>query len=1156
MVDTEVSPQDDSQLRVRLDYDTAISRGVDPGATSDIPIAPSLAKTIRLLHDVLGPPATQLPSHYQSHLPGQSLVAGSRGVCWPGSPDARLPSSADRPDWSLPLPFGRFEVLHRLGQGSFGAVWKAYDPVLKRFVAIKALHPELRVVAMLQERFEKEAQAAARLNHPNIVRVHEVGAIDGVIYLVTEFVDGAALKAVRNGALAYSCRAAASIVAQLADAAHHSHLHGVLHRDIKPENVLVESLTDDQGNVTTLPRLTDFGLARIVDQQTNASTFGMIVGSLDYMAPEQMMGLADQVGPRSDIYSLGVILYQLLAGRLPRRSDGNVFQVLEASQAIPDLRTTVPDIPRDLAAICARCLAFDPRDRFATALALRNDLENFLEGKPTQTRPPSLPERLLRWTRVNRLAAIALGMVATSILAALMVSAIAAYQLSMRNAELTIARNASLKSQQESIRHEARFRRLAWDSGLQLAFGKLERGKLSETVAALGSLSDQYEDAAKRPAWQLLKAELASQYHPLLKEPVPLREIVPIQNTSLLAIAGDQSSIILFDQATRTTVKRIATGIGEIHALAASPDGKRLAAGGSPRPDIDLALPVIIDWSTGAVSELPVSGPTNIESLAFSPDGKRLAVGFRYEDVRVVELDSPGSAVVSLPASRRARAVGWRTLDGPANYEVLVHQTHPLVVLHDLEGRSSESIDLSQSIETFAVSQDGNWLVASIADQRRGIAVSMRDPSRRRIELTQAQGVAKALAISPDGKWVAAGFDRGEVVIWELPETAETAEPADACAAVTRPPIEPYIRKTILNGGVTSVAWSQGSLVVVGESGEAVEWSPLASQEPFAGDALITAAGFVAPDVVAIGSFNGEVNLSGVSDLVSGPSNNLSGHPGLITPIRSNAQANVPVNSLSLAADRYLLASHADGTIRQLRSDDLQVVASFDTDQQRNHVISNMVSRLSDDSLWLASGGHDNRLRLLNRETGEIPLAIDFPGDVDAIRFLGDEYLAVGGQFEGARIFDLKTLRSVASLGTAHVGDIHFDRLNRVVTIGFNDGFVRSWAIGSWEARAVLKVSDFFILSITQTPDGSLGICVDERSNVIAYNPQQQIVLGRLREGIPNRERFSHSRSVCQFSPDGEKLLLLLVFFADVTPSSVLQLYDLSPSLGPPLAAR
>jgi WD40 repeat protein len=169
---------------------------------------------------------------------------------------------------------------------------------------------------------------------------------------------------------------------------------------------------------------------------------------------------------------------------------------------------------------------------------------------------------------------------------------------------------------------------------------------------------------------------------------------------------------------------------------------------------------------------------------------------------------------------------------------------------------------------------------------------------------------------------------------------------------------------------------------------------------------------------------------------------------------------------------------------------------------------------------------------------------------------LGDEYLAVGGQFEGARIFDLKTLRSVASLGTAHVGDIHFDRLNRVVTIGFNDGFVRSWAIGSWEARAVLKASDFFILSITQTPDGSLGICVDERSNVIAYNPQQQIVLGRLREGIPNRERFSHSRSVCQFSPDGEKLLLLLVFFADVTPSSVLQLYDLSPSLGPPLAAR
>ena len=281
---------DDLDLETLLRYEREILNGGDStGQSNASGIDPSLVRTIRLLHQTLAP---------------QSLGVSNRVI-----------ESTSRDEWQLPDPFGRFQIISKLGSGSFGAVWKAHDPVLKRLVAIKVLHPTLRSIPELSHRFVTEAQAVARLNHPSIVRIHEAGMIDSISYLAAEFVDGQKLSS-QHHITVNRHESSARIVAQLAEAIEHSHAHGVLHRDIKPDNILMESATGVDGIQTTTARLTDFGLARIQDQSTEASTAGLLVGTIDYMSPEQLMGQTKELGPPTDIYSLGVVLYQLLTERI------------------------------------------------------------------------------------------------------------------------------------------------------------------------------------------------------------------------------------------------------------------------------------------------------------------------------------------------------------------------------------------------------------------------------------------------------------------------------------------------------------------------------------------------------------------------------------------------------------------------------------------------------------------------------------------------------------------------------------------------------------------------------------------------------------------------------------------------------------------------
>jgi tetratricopeptide (TPR) repeat protein len=379
-----------------------------------------------------------------------------------------------------------YRILGVLGRGGMGVVFKAWQIALKRVVALKMVRFASHANPELLLRLRSEAEAAARLQHPHIVQVHEVGEWRGLPYFSMEFVNGGTLEnAIKGGPMPYE--QAAKMMECLATAVQAAHTSGIVHRDLKPANVRLSA----DGTA----KIADFGLAKHLDavQDANLRTHsGTIIGTPSYMAPEQASGLSSQIGRATDIYALGVILYEMLTGKTPFRAADPLLTLEAVRTQEPASPSTIQGgLPRDLVTICLKCLQKEPAKRYASAAELAEDLRRYRAGESIHARPVGAPERLLKWARRKPAHA---GLVGFTLLATIgLVLGMAWHDLQMRG-EVSRANDAHAEAENSKTQALARFRK--GHETLDSMLNELETDALRVSDSASIALRKKQEEAA------------------------------------------------------------------------------------------------------------------------------------------------------------------------------------------------------------------------------------------------------------------------------------------------------------------------------------------------------------------------------------------------------------------------------------------------------------------------------------------------------------------------------------------------------------------------------------------------------------------------------------------------------------------------------------
>ncbi len=381
-----------------------------------------------------------------------------------------------------------YEILGELGRGGMGVVYKARQTGLNRIVALKMILDDVLAGPEQRIRFRSEAEAVARLQHPHIVRIHEIGEHEGRPFFSLEFVGGGTLEQRLDGT-PLPPRQSALLAEQIARAIHHAHLQGIVHRDLKPANILLVDLvpgknadtlgmsvssrdasgtslpdkTVEAGSISSqprtpfLPKITDFGLAKHLDHVEGPTGTGAILGTPTHMAPEQARGDNKRIGPPADIWATGATLYEMLTGRPPFRgahTADTLLQVLSDDPVPP--RQLQPNVPRDLETICLKCLAKSPGKRYWSAEALADDLRRFLEGRPIEARPAGIVGRIVKWSRRQPAAAASILVVVVGIVLLQLASlGLAGYQHRQRVQAEELTRQTE-KSRQDTEEMPAR----------------------------------------------------------------------------------------------------------------------------------------------------------------------------------------------------------------------------------------------------------------------------------------------------------------------------------------------------------------------------------------------------------------------------------------------------------------------------------------------------------------------------------------------------------------------------------------------------------------------------------------------------------------------------------------------------------------------------
>ena len=629
------------------------------------------------------------------------------------------------PPWRGPDVPG-LELKELLGAGGMGVVYRARQASLDRDVAVKFMREAQFEGSRPRERFLREARAVARLEHPNLVRLYEFGEIAGTggcspqPYLVLEYVAGGNLASLLRG-LPQAPADAARIVGILASAIHYAHEQGVIHRDLKPANVLMAPVTAEtetlyaaeysasihpaSGLPAAIPKITDFGLAKIETGADLTHTQDLL-GTPSYMAPEMLEGKLAAVTRAADVYGLGAILYEALTGRPPFRAATAAATIAQVQndEPIPP-RQLQPTVPRDLETICLRCLGKAPGRRYATARALADDLRRFLEGRPIEARPTSLPERTGKW--IKRRPAIA---------ALLMTMAL------LTSAGLTVIvwqwRQTAEALAETRLAHESTRAHLYLNL-IARARHELQANRLSRSERLLAEIPAPLRGWE----WRYLKRQCQSSLFNMRSNGSSVLAVAYSPDGSWLVsgsgdwYTGGGGELVVWDPNAGKRLRVLGTDKGTVYGVAFHPDSRRVACaalGGRVQ---------IWDAKTGELLHELKGHKTTSDCVAFSPDGRFVAAGCRLPEAKVIV---------------------WEVESGK--------------VVHTLKGHNGP-------VWGVAYSPDGRWIASC---DYTGTA-HLWDAATGEVSRSfSSSGDYRAVAFSPDGVWLGLATYTGHVLLRDL----------------------------------------------------------------------------------------------------------------------------------------------------------------------------------------------------------------------------------------------------------------------------------------------------------------------------------------------------------------------------------------------------